>query len=164
MKILGKKSLSSVVMVFLCILLILCIIAILAGGIFIIRNFEFFTKDLLSETYILIYLSAIPALIMIVQFLQIFNTLKNEKIFEKQNVKRLSISYISSIIIGIMYAINVLLIYFGVNIPAEGYFIIYPLANVALAIIFLIFGIGIVVLKEIYRKAIEYKDENDLTI
>ena len=46
----------------------------------------------------------------------------------------------------------------------ERFFIIYPLANVAISIIFLIFGIGLVVLKEIYRKAIEYKDENDLTI
>lgn len=164
MKILGKKSLSSVVMVFLYVLFILCIMAILAGGIFVIKNFEFFTKDLLSGTYIMIYLSAIPALVMIVQFLQIFNTLRNENIFEKQNVKRLGVSYIASIIIGVMYAINVLLIYFGVGIKLEGYFILYPLANVAISIIFLIFGIGIVVLKEIYRRAIEYKDENDLTI
>ena len=164
MKILGKKSLSSVVMIFLCVLLVLCIIAIVARGIFVLSNLAFFTKDLLSITYILIYLSSIPALVMIIAFLQIFNTLKQENPFEKKNIKRLGISYLASIVIGVIYAINVLLIYLGVGIMQKGFFIIYPLANVAISIIFLIFGIGIVVLKEIYRKAIEYKDENDLTI
>lgn len=164
MKILGKNSLSSVVMLFLCVLLILCIIAIVAGGIFVLSNFSFFTKDLLSITYILIYLSAIPALVMIIAFLQIFNTLKQGNPFEKKNVKRLGTSCIASIVIGIIYAINVLLIYLGVGMVQERFFIIYPLANVAISVIFLVFGIGIVVLKEIYRKAIEYKDENDLTI
>ena len=164
MKILGKKSLSSVVMIFLCVLLVLCIIAIVAGGIFVLSNLAFFTKDLLSITYILIYLSSIPALVMIIAFLQIFNTLKQENPFEKKNIKRLGISYITSIVIGVIYAINVLLVYLGVGMIQERFFIIYPLTNVAISIIFLIFGIGIVVLKEIYRKAIEYKDENDLTI
>ena len=164
MKILGKNSLSSVVMLFLCVLLILCTIAIVAGGIFVLSNFAFFIKDLLSITYILIYLSAIPALVMIIAFLQIFHTLKQGNPFDKKNIKRLGISYIFSIIIGGIYAINVLLIYLGVGMVQERFFIIYPLANVAISIIFLIFGIGLVVLKEIYRKAIEYKDENDLTI
>ena len=164
MKILGKKSLSSVVMLFICVLLILCIIAIVAGGIFVLSNASFFTKDLLSITYILIYVSAIPALVMIIAFLQIFNTLKKENPFEKKNIKRLGTSCIASIVIGVIYAINVLLIYLGVGMVQERFFIIYPLANVAISIIFLVFGIGIVVLKEIYRKAIEYKDENDLTI
>ena len=164
MKILGKKSLSSVVMIFLCVLLVLCIIAIVAGGIFVLSNLAFFTKDLLSITYILIYLSSIPALVMIIAFFFFFNTLKQENPFEKKNIKRLGISYLASIVIGVIYAINVLLIYLGVGIMQKGFFIIYPLANVAISIIFLIFGIGIVVLKEIYRKAIEYKDENDLTI
>ena len=101
---------------------------------------------------------------MIIAFLQIFNTLRQENPFEKKNIKRFGISYIASIVIGVIYAINVLLVYLGVGIIQERFFIIYPLANVAISIIFLIFGIGIVVLKEIYRKAIEYKDENDLTI
>ncbi len=30
--------------------------------------------------------------------------------------------------------------------------------------VFLIFGIGLVVLAEIYKKAIKYKEENELTI
>ncbi len=164
MKILGKKSLSSVVMLFLYMLLILCIVAIVAGGICILNDIAFFTKDLLNITYILIYLSSIPALVMIFAFLQIFNTLKQEKPFEKKNIKRLGISYMASIVIGVIYAVNVLIVYLGVGMMQERFFIIYPLANVAISVIFLIFGIGIVVLKEIYRKAIEYKDENDLTI
>ena len=126
MKILGKKSLSSVVMVFLCVLLVLCIIAIIAGGIFVLSNLSFFTKDLLSITYILIYLSSIPALVMIITFLQIFNTLKQENPFEKKNIKRLETSYIASIVIGVIYAINVLLVYLGVGIIQERFFIIYP--------------------------------------
>ena len=116
MKILGKKSLSSVVMVFLCVLLV-----------FVLSNLSFFTKDLLSITYILIYLSSIPALIMIIAFLQIFNTLRQENPFEKKNIKRFGISYIASIVIGVIYAINVLLVYLGVGIIQERFFIIYPL-------------------------------------
>ncbi len=31
-------------------------------------------------------------------------------------------------------------------------------------LVFLIFGVGLIVLSEIYKKAIKYKEENDLTI
>ena len=32
------------------------------------------------------------------------------------------------------------------------------------AIVFLVFGVGIKILNEIYKKAIEYKEENEFTI
>ena len=35
---------------------------------------------------------------------------------------------------------------------------------IVLAIIFVVAGIGIKILNEIYKKAIEYKEENDFTI
>jgi len=42
------------------------------------------------------------------------------------------------------------------------YYILFSLT--ILAIIFVVAGIGIKILNEIYKKAIEYKEENDFTI
>jgi len=42
------------------------------------------------------------------------------------------------------------------------YYILFSL--IILAIIFCVAGIGIKILNEIYKKAIEYKEENDFTI
>ena len=41
---------------------------------------------------------------------------------------------------------------------------IYLMLTYIIALVFLIFGIGLVVLAEIYKKAIQYKEENELTI
>ena len=42
--------------------------------------------------------------------------------------------------------------------------IVYVFFSVITAVIFLMFGIGLMILREIYKAAIENKEENDLTI
>ena len=42
--------------------------------------------------------------------------------------------------------------------------IVYVFFSVITAVIFLMFGIGLMILREIYKTAIENKEENDLTI
>lgn len=161
MKILGKKSLSSVITIFLKILLILCIAAIISGAYIIVKNIDLLASLTIFKTLLLIYLSSIPALILIIQFLKIFENLREEKVFIESNIKKLKISYITSIIIGIIFMINSMILFFQTTDPN---ILVYRILTSTVTLVFLIFGIGLVVLTEIYKKALKFKEENDLTI
>lgn len=162
MKILGKKSLSSIIKIFLWILLIICLLVVLIGGIVVIKEFSYFNTDNTLRSLIILYLSSIPASILIIQFIGIFKSLENSKVFENQNVKRLKTSYITSIIMGIMYLVNSIMLF--LSRAEENWEIVYMLLMYVVTLVFLIFGVGLIVLLEIYKKAIKYKEENDLTI
>lgn len=162
MKILGKRSLSTVIKVFLWILLTICLIVVILGGVVVINEFNFFNTTNTLRTLIVLYLSSIPAAILISQFIGIFKSLENNDVFDKGNLKRLRISYVSSIIMGIMYLANSVMLYFSTE--DENWVIIYILLTYIITLVFLIFGVGLIVLSEIYKKAIKYKEENDLTI
>lgn len=162
MKILGKKSLSSIIKIFLWILLIICLLVVLIGGIVVIKEFSYFNKDNTLRSLIILYLSSIPASILIIQFIGIFKSLENSKVFENQNVKRLKTSYITSIIMGIMYLVNSIMLF--LSRAEENWEIVYMFLMYVVTLVFLIFGVGLIVLSEIYKKAIKYKEENDLTI
>lgn len=162
MKILGKRSLSSIIEKFLVILLILCVIAIISGAIIISINSNILFNLNIFKTLVTIYLSSIPGLILIYQFIKIFRSLKNEKVFDKENVRSLKNGYIISIIIGAMYLLNSIELIFT-NTKKE-VLSVYLLLMFIISMVFIIFGIGLIVLSEIYKKAIEYKEENDLTI
>ena len=163
MKVLGKNSLSSVITAFLIILLLLCIVVVISGGIIVIRNFNLLTSTNIARSLIVLYLSSIPAAVLIVQFLEIFSGLKNGDVFNNKNIKRLKISYFSSLIMGIMYLLNSSLLFFAYKQESQ-WIPLYLMLTYILALVFLIFGIGLVVLTEIYKKAIKYKEENELTI
>lgn len=163
MKVLGKNSLSSVITVFLIILLILCIIVVISGGIIVIKYFNLLNSTNITRSLIVLYLSSIPAEVLIIQFLGIFRGLKNSDVFNNKNIKRLKISYFSSIIMGIMYLLNSFLLFLAYKQEAQ-LIPLYLMLTYILALVFLIFGIGLVVLAEIYKKAIKYKEENELTI
>ena len=98
------------------------------------------------------------------QFIKIFGQLEKENIFSKAIEKRFLISAISSIIIGIIYFINTLLIPSEIVGLEVTEIIVYVFFSVITAVIFLMFGIGLMILREIYKAAIENKEENDLTI
>ena len=162
MKILGKKSLSSIIKIFLWILLIICLLVVLIGGIVVIKEFSYFNTDNILRSLIILYLSSIPASILIIQFIGIFKSLENSKVFENQNVKRLKTSYITSITMGIMYLVNSIMLF--LSRAEENWEIVYMFLMYVVTLVFLIFGVGLIVLLEIYKKAIKYKEENDLTI
>ena len=162
MKILGKKSLATVIKIFLWILLTICLVVVIMGGIVVIKDFSFFNTTNTLRSLIILYLSSWPAVILIVQFIGIFRSLENNDIFDKLNLKRLRVSYISSIIMGLIYLINSIMLFFSSE--DESWIIIYILLTYVITLVFLIFGVGLIVLSEIYKKAIKYKEENDLTI
>ena len=162
MKILGKRSLSSIIKIFLWILLIICLLVVTIGGIIAIKEFNYFNTNNTLRSLIILYLSSIPASILIIQFIGIFKSLENSKIFDNQNIKRLKISYITSIIMGIMYLVSSIILF--LSRADENWEIVYMLLMYVVTLVFLIFGVGLIVLSEIYKKAIKYKEENDLTI
>ena len=147
--------------IFLKILLILCIAAIISGEYIIVKNIDILASLTIFKTLLLIYLSSIPALILIIQFLKIFENLREEKVFIESNIKKLKISYITSIIIGIIFMINSIILFFQTTDPN---ILVYRILTSTVTLVFLIFGIGLVVLTEIYKKALKFKEENDLTI
>ena len=70
MKVLGKNSLSTVIKIFLWILLTICLIVVIIGGIVVIKDFNYFTETNSLKSLIILYLSSIPAAILIVQFIR----------------------------------------------------------------------------------------------
>lgn len=75
MKITGKRSISSIIKIFLIILFILCILSIITVPLFIEKNGIGTFKQMILEqtlgiTIIFIYLSSIPALVMLYEFIK----------------------------------------------------------------------------------------------
>lgn len=179
MKILGMKSLSSKVenglKILFCVITLLDIIVLAT---YIITLFSNHNTSLIIENYLLkivlvtiigvVFLSTgIVALFIIYEFIKIFKNLKENKIFEKNNIKYLNKVSILSIIMGILYLVCLI----GVSIFLGKYLSFDLLSSVLIKVLifvfsvtFLIFGIGIRILNEIYKSAIEYKEENDFTI
>lgn len=169
MKITGKKSISSFVKIFLIILFALCIVSIIEVPMFIEKNGigsfkQMIFEETLGITIIFIYLSSIPALIMLYEFIKIFSSLEKGNIFSKKVENRFLISSVCSIIIGIIYGINVFVQISKISNFEYSSIIVYLFFSIITAMIFLILGIGLIVLREIYKTAIENKEENDLTI
>lgn len=162
MKILGKKSLSSAIEKGLVVLLILGIFITISVGMWIILDWEKWVGFFLTKIIFIAYLSSLPVLIMVVEFIKIFQNLKNEKAFDKQNLKFLKVSYIASFTICAIYLINTIILLLDTKWIDT--FIVYPTLMAIIAIVFFFFGIGLIVLTEIYKKAIQFKEENELTI
>lgn len=171
MKILGEKSLSSKVIVGLKVLFTiisivdLLVIETIVKVITEIVGMENVEKSMASLIlFIMIITTGIIALFIIYQFIKIFQHLKDSELFCEDNVKRLSTISIYCFVISTIYfitavfAIATIIKYF----QEFAYYILFSL--IILAIIFGVAGIGIKILNEIYKKAIEYKEENDFTI
>ena len=103
MKISGKKGIAVILKIILVTIFVMCILSMAITPIFLKQGA--ITKEKLGATIICIYISSIPALVMLYQFIKIFGQLEKENIFSKAIEKRFLISAISSIIIGIIYFI-----------------------------------------------------------
>ncbi|MCI9366396.1 MAG: DUF2975 domain-containing protein [Clostridia bacterium] len=179
MKILGEKSLSSKVekalkAVFLIIALIefiaflfSCFTLYFEYNSYTMLKYYFPKVILITILIIVLLLTGIVALFIIYQFIKTFENLKKGKIFEKENIKYLDIVSKLSIIIGALYLIGLV----AMGITLHRYVDFDSLATMLLeilvlifSVVFFVFGIGIRILNEIYTRAIEYKEENDLMI
>ena len=168
MKILGKNSLSSGILVGLKAFLgsvVVIEIALLIMCIILKLNI---TQE---PKYIIIYLvmvTAIPAIIVLYNLIKIFQTFEIKDAFNRKNINRLKNIWLSFLITGIIYfVISILLNFFT---PYEHLDYIASYAQISsifiafIGILFVFLGLGIVILLEIYKEAIRHKEENDLTI
>lgn len=151
MKVTGKKSLSNFIEIGLKIIFVVGIIIYLTLPILLNKYVEIFNPILnYTAALVVLYISGIPALIIIYAFIKMFETLKNDNPFVRENVTYLKIVSVCSLLISIIYII--------------GMFFIVSIFEIVAIAIFIIAFLGTYVLAELLRRAIEYKEENDLTI
>ena len=145
MKVTGKKSLSTLIEICLKIIFVVGILIYITLPLLLNWYIDIFNPILnYTAALIILYASGIPALIIVYKFIKIF------KPFTLENVRHLNVISICSLIIAIEYAI--------------GIFFIVSIFEVILIAVFIIIWLGAYILAELLRKAVEYKEENDLTI
>ena len=165
MKITGKNSISSIIKVFLIILFIVCILVMLGLPI-LMKNIGYnIFEDELKIEIVFMYIAAIPALLMIVEFEKKFSSFSHDDVFNRKNEKRLSRTSIYSLAIGIIFLINAITYFNSGNKLSENYFwVMYLISIILISMIFLILSIGLMILKNVYKVSVDNKEENDLTI
>lgn len=155
MKIVGKNGIGSI-------LKFILQISMVIGILFLISMYWIVRKVNLEFNWFIacIYPCGISFLVLIYQFIGLFNSLKESNPFCKENPKRMNIGMISSIVTCIFILIALLLSILVYNQ--------YTLElKVALSFIFILFfgvSIALYILKELFIEAINYKEENELTI
>ena len=151
MKVTGKKSLSNFIEVCLKIIFVVGLIIYITLPFLLNKYVELFNPVLkYVPALVILYVSGLPALIIVYKFIKIFSTLKQDNPFTMENVKYLKAISVCSLIIAIEYII--------------GMFFIVSIFEIILIAVFIIVWLGGYILSELLRKAIEYKEENDLTI
>lgn len=104
-----------------------------------------------------VYITGIPAIIIVYQFMGLFQLLKEDTPFVDHTVIYLTRVSIAGICIDVVYF---LLIFVGVGMKN----IYCVLFAVALCILFFAFSLAAYILAKLFQKANAYKQENDLTI
>lgn len=103
MKITGNRSISSMIKIFLIILFAICIASVITVPI-IVENQgigslkQMIFNGILGSTVVCIYLSAIPALVMLYQFIKIFSSLEKGEVFSRKIENRFLVTSICSIV------------------------------------------------------------------
>lgn len=151
MKITGKRSLGS--------LIELCLKAIMVIGIIIVLGLPYFLQKYVEwmqaqlqyyPTLAILYLSSIPALVIVHKFIKIFGTLGKNNPFCEENVQSLKAVSICSFVIMLEFAVAI--------------FFITSIFAIVIIGIFAIVWLGCYILSELLKEAIKYKQENELTI
>ncbi len=152
MKVTGKKSISSLIKIFLQVLIGIGLIVLILLPLLLQKYIQYINPTLdYYSALVLLYVSGVPAIIIVYEFIKLFSSLKEDNPFVESNIKALRISSICSIVIAIEYGVGMFLVtnsIFGIIIVG----------------VFIIAWIGLYILSELLQKAIEYKEENDLTI
>lgn len=152
MKVFGSRGLGAVLKIILQISLIL-------GGILLLA-FPYIIH-LVHEKWNIFWTIIIPCgilcLIIIHEFIGMFKSLEEDNPFNETNIKRLKITMWSCFFLAILFLIETILatfIYTERNIFFIGF----------LSILFLGISIALHIIKELFWKALNYKEENELTI
>lgn len=155
-KILGKNGIGSILKIALIISFIVAVPLIVVAP-FIIKLTEIKnTNDLI----IMLYPSGITLLIIVYQFIKLFKSLEKENPFTYDNVKTLKITSIVSLITSLFWIFDLLYFTLILNNNYTNYIIVLSF----LFILFFGVFIALYILSELFKSAVKYKEENDLTI
>lgn len=154
MKITGKKSLGNTLKIVLIVGFIIAIPIIIIS------------PELLHHTRnsmysrVIIYPNGLLMLGIIYQFIKLFKSLEEDKPFTLNNVIILKRTSILSLIMSIMWILDLV---FMITIMKNTY-INYIIVILFLSVLFFGVSIALYILKELIYQATKYKEENDLTI
>ena len=150
MKIVGKKGLGNILKIILQICFWVGITFLITLPIILKR---------ISIFEIMLYLNGITMLVIVKQFIELFNSLKIEKPFCENTVKKMNTASIASGIMTVLFFIETIYKFTLDNSDIKINCIL-----VFMTILFLGVAIALYILAELFRQATEYKSENDLTI
>lgn len=167
MKILGSNSLSSKLLVGVRVIIVLTIAAMMLIAMITFKDLRDVINgqiEKISETILItgVFIAGFLFIAMLVHLISFFSNLRDKICFDDGNIKILNkISNLilsGSVIYGIMAILHITF--------SNNYFeiIVYNAFLWILTLIMICLALGMKIFIEIYKKAIEYKKENDFTI
>ena len=154
MQITGKRGLGNILKAILIVGFIVAIPCIIASPMLLHH-----TRNAIYSR-IIIYPNGLLMLGIIYQFIKLFKSLEDNNPFTYENVKVLQIASVLSLIMSILWIIDLLLMIFVM----KNTYINYVLVISFLSVLFFGVAIALYILAELILKATNYKEENDLTI
>ncbi len=155
MQVLGKKGLGNILKIFLEICFVLGII-VLIGLPFLLNKIGLS----LNASAFIIYPNGTALLVITYKFIQLFDSLKNNNPFSHKNVKILKVTGVAALIGSAFWLIDLLYEIF----LAKSEDVVSLLTLGFLTVLFLGVAIALYMLSELFKRATEYKEENELTI
>ena len=155
MKLSGENGVGNILKIFLQ----MCFYGGIIVLIFLPFVFNALGLTLHSSMYV-IYPNGIVMLLITYQFIQLFNNLKNNNPFCEQNINIQRKTAKLAIVESVLWLLDFL--YALILVKYEDLIIVLGLAF--LSVLFFGVSIALYILSELFRKAYEYKEENDLTI
>ena len=155
MKLEGKKGLSKIIQIVLWIGIIIGIITLIALPFILLH-----LNKHLDIFVLLIYPCGILFIIMAYYFIEMFKSIELDNAFNHKNTIKLKKSMNICFLISLLTAIDFLITLFVYNY----YTLHLKIALVFISLLFFSVAIALYIVSELYKKAIEYKEENDLTI
>lgn len=154
MQILGDKGLGKFLRILLIVGFVISIPVIITSP-FLLNH----TRSRVYSMFI-IYPNGVLMLGIIYQFIKLFKSLENNNPFTFENVKILKVTGVISIIMSILWLIDLLFMLLII----KNTYINYIIVLVFLSILFFGVAVALYILSELLRQATIYKEENDLTI
>lgn len=154
MEILKQNRLGKILRIVLIISLILIVPLIIISPLLLNH-----TSKIIYSMFI-IYPNGTLMMLIVFEFIRLFKSLEENKPFTFKNVKILKETGLISLVMSILWIIDLLFMIFIINNSYINYII------VLLFLFILFFGVSIAlyILSELIKQATIYKDENDLTI
>ena len=128
---------------------IMCVIGVPFLGKILQMQYNYNPQNLKFMTAIL-FTSGVCAVYILYNFKSMFKTLVGGNPFVRDNIKCFNRMAVASVIIALIYIVKC--------------FVLFSLATVTIICVFLIAALFCLTLKDIFKQAINYKEENDWTV